>query len=143
MLIDADVASPGRAEALVKGTHVTWTRYAHQVIARMPIHDTLLYVRRMGLNSYRSKPGAYIKVVRCPNFSRPRWQPSLCFDTCYFHFPHQLATRQQAFYIYRIYTMHSIQPAEHLHSLIKTKNRCLLRDRGLITEDLTFYDVMS
>ena len=30
-------------------------------------------------------------------------------------FPHQLAARQQAFYTYRVYTMHSIQPAEHLH----------------------------
>ena len=75
MLIDADVTSPGRAEALVKGSHVTWTRYAHQVTAlslsileRMPIHDTRLStVRRMGLNSYRSKPGAYSKVTRCPN----------------------------------------------------------------------------
>ena len=75
MLIDPDVTSPGRAEALVKGSHVTWTRYAHQVTAlslsiieRMPIHDTQLStVRRMGLNSYRSKPGAYSKVARCPN----------------------------------------------------------------------------
>ena len=33
MLIDADVTSPGRAEALVKGSHVTWTRYAHQLTA--------------------------------------------------------------------------------------------------------------
>ena len=33
MLIDADVTSPGRAEALVKTSHVTWTRYAHQVTA--------------------------------------------------------------------------------------------------------------
>ena len=33
MLIDADVTSPGRAEALVKSSHVTWTRYAHQVTA--------------------------------------------------------------------------------------------------------------
>ena len=71
MLIDADVTSPGRAEALVKGSHVTWTRYAHQVTAlslsileRMPIHDTRLSVRIMGLNSYRSKPGEYRKVVR-------------------------------------------------------------------------------
>ena len=39
--------------------------------------------------------------------------------------------------LYRIYTMHSIQPVEHLQ-LIKTKNRCLLRNRGLITEDLAF-----
>ena len=31
MLFDADVTLPGRAEALVKGAHVTWTRYAHQV----------------------------------------------------------------------------------------------------------------
>ena len=65
MLIDADVTSPGRAEALVKDSHVTWIRYAHQVTAlslsileRMPIHDTRLSVRRIGLNSYRSKPGA-------------------------------------------------------------------------------------
>ena len=49
-------------------------------------------------------------------------------------FPHQLAARQQAFYVHRVYTMHSIQPAEHLNSLIKTKNRCLLRNRGLKTE---------
>ena len=60
MLIDAGVTSPGRAEALVKGSYVTWTRYAHQVTAlslsileRMPVHDTRLSVRRMGLNSYR------------------------------------------------------------------------------------------
>ena len=33
ILIDADVTSPGRAEALVKGAHVTRTRYAHQVTA--------------------------------------------------------------------------------------------------------------
>ena len=33
MLFDADVTSPGRAEALVKSSHVTWTRYAHQVTA--------------------------------------------------------------------------------------------------------------
>ena len=66
MLIDADVTSPGRAEALVNGSHVTWTRYSHQVTAlslsileRMPIHDTRLSERRMGLNSYRSKPGAH------------------------------------------------------------------------------------
>ena len=32
MLIDADVTSPGRAEALI-GSHITWTRYAHQVTA--------------------------------------------------------------------------------------------------------------
>ena len=31
MLVDADVTSPGRADALVKGAHVTRTRYAHQV----------------------------------------------------------------------------------------------------------------
>ncbi len=74
MLIDSDVTSPGRAEALVKGSHVTRTRYAHQVTAlslsileRMPNHDTRLSVRRMGLNAYRSKPGAYSKVARCPN----------------------------------------------------------------------------
>ena len=55
MLIDSDVTSPGRAETLVKGSHVTWTRYAHRVTAlslsiieRMPIHDTRLSVRRMG-----------------------------------------------------------------------------------------------
>ena len=28
--IDAEVTSPGRAEALLKGTHVTRTRYAHE-----------------------------------------------------------------------------------------------------------------
>ena len=28
LLIDADVTSPGRAETLAKGSHVTWTRYA-------------------------------------------------------------------------------------------------------------------
>ena len=74
MLIDADVSSPGRVEALIKGSHVTWTCYAHQVTAlslsileRMPNHDTRLSVRRMGLNAYRSKPGAYSKVARCPN----------------------------------------------------------------------------
>ena len=31
MLIDADVTSPGRAEALVKGSHITWTLYANHV----------------------------------------------------------------------------------------------------------------
>ena len=46
--------------------------------------------------------------------------------------PHQLASRQQ------VYTMHSIQPAQHLHSRVKTKNHSLLRHRGLKTEDLTF-----
>ena len=47
MLIDADVTSPGRAEVLIKGSHVTWTRYAHQVTAlslsileRMPMRYT-------------------------------------------------------------------------------------------------------
>lgn len=33
VLIDAEVTSPGRAEAMLKGTHVTRTRYAHQVTA--------------------------------------------------------------------------------------------------------------
>ena len=33
MFIDADVTSPGRADALVKGAHVTRTRYAHQATA--------------------------------------------------------------------------------------------------------------
>ena len=89
MLIDADVTSPGRAGALVKGSHVTWTRYAHQVTAlslsileRMPIHDTRLSERRMGLNSYRSKPGAQSKVARCPNSNIAKrcmtWRCSCC-----------------------------------------------------------------
>ncbi len=30
-LIDAEVTTPGRAEAMLKGSHVTRTRYAHQV----------------------------------------------------------------------------------------------------------------
>ena len=33
ILIDAEVTSPGRAEVLLKGTHVTKTCYAHQVTA--------------------------------------------------------------------------------------------------------------
>ena len=33
ILIDADVTSPGRAGALVKGSHLAQTRYAHQVTA--------------------------------------------------------------------------------------------------------------
>ena len=72
-----------------------------------------------------------------PNFSRPRWPFSLlrymlfAFDRTSW----QLNNKRS---VSIVYTMHSIQPAEHLHSLIKTKNRCLLRNRGLITEDLTF-----
>ena len=31
---------------------------------RMPIHDTRLSVRRMGLNSYRSKPGAFFTIAQ-------------------------------------------------------------------------------
>ena len=72
MHVDTDVTSPGRA--LLKGSHVTRTRYAHQVAAlslsilrKMPIHDTRLFVRRMRLNSYRSKHGAYSKAARCLN----------------------------------------------------------------------------
>ena len=33
MLVDAEETSPGRADALVKDSHVTLTRYAHQVTA--------------------------------------------------------------------------------------------------------------
>jgi len=33
MLIEADITSPGRADAMLKGTHVTRTCYAHQVTA--------------------------------------------------------------------------------------------------------------
>ena len=33
MIIDADVTPLGRAESLVRGAHVTRTRYAHQVTA--------------------------------------------------------------------------------------------------------------
>ena len=47
MFTDADVTSAGRAEALINGSHVTWTRYAHQVtslslsiLERMPIRYT-------------------------------------------------------------------------------------------------------
>ena len=43
-----------------------------------------------------------------------------------------------ALFFCRVYTMHSIQPAQHLHSLVQTKNRSLLRHRGLKMEDLTF-----
>ena len=38
----------------------------------------------------------------------------------------------------RLYTMHSIQPVQHLHSLVQTRNRSFLRHRGLNTEDMTF-----
>ena len=33
ILIDAEVTTPGRAEAMLKGSHVTRTRYVHQVTA--------------------------------------------------------------------------------------------------------------
>jgi len=33
ILIDAEVTTPGRAEAMLKGSHVTRTHYTHQVTA--------------------------------------------------------------------------------------------------------------
>ncbi len=49
MLIEADVTSPGRAEAMLKGTHVTRTRYAHQVTAlSLSILRREAYTKYMG-----------------------------------------------------------------------------------------------
>ncbi len=32
-LVQANIASPGKADAFLKASHVTWTRHAHQVTA--------------------------------------------------------------------------------------------------------------
>ena len=48
----------------------------------------------------------------------------ICFGTCHLCFT--AVARQQA-----LYTMCSVQPAQHLHSLVQTKDRYLLRHRRL------------
>ena len=48
---------------------------------------------------------------------------AVCFDMCHLRFA-ALALQQAL-----MYTMCSVQPAQHLYSLVQTKNRSLLRQR--------------
>ena len=53
--------------------HTRWQLCCFQFFERMPIHDSRLSVRRIVLNLYRSKHGAYSKVARCPNSNIGKW----------------------------------------------------------------------
>ena len=90
----------------------------------------------------KSSSGQGLIQASRPNSTHPRCNVDgspVCFDTCNLRFA--ALARQQALYI--MYTMCYDQRAHHLHSLVQTKNRCLLRHRRLKNKRRCIFSKMN